>query len=293
MSSSKTDLASLAGRTVVITGGNAGIGKATAIGVAGLGAQVVITARRPEKGAEAVEEIRKKTGNDAVECVGLDLASLASVRRCAAELLDRLPAIHVLDLNAGGIIGDRRQTEDGLESQFQVNHLGHFLLTELLLDRLRQSAPSRVIVVSSWAHTQVKHGLDFDDLQWERRPYRGSPVYGATKLMNLYFTFALARRTADDGVTANAFHPGFVASQFSREGDTRMLSLGIAIARPFARSPEKGARTGVWLAASPAVDGQTGGYYIDCRPAEPAAAAHDQAAAERLWQVSEKLAALS
>jgi retinol dehydrogenase-14 len=288
-----TDLADMTGRTVVITGGNAGIGKATAEAVARLGARVVITARNAERGGQAVEDIRRTSGNDDVECVALDLASLSSVRHCAAELLERLPSIHVLDLNAGGVLGDRRETEDGLEAQFQVNHLGHFLLTHLLFARLRQSGPARVVVVSSWGHTQARQGLDFDDLQWERRSYRGSAVYGATKLMNLYFTFALARRTEGTGITANAFHPGFVATQFAREGDTRLMSVGIRIARPFARSAEKGARTGVWLAASPAVDGQSAGYYIDCRLADTSKAARDEEAAERLWDVSSQLAGVT
>src|SRR5579872_1984174 len=177
MAATSSNLGDLTGRTVVITGGNSGIGKATAEALAGLGARVVITARRPDRGAEAVTDIRRVSGNDDVECVALDLSSLASVRACAAELLDRLDQIHVLDLNAGGVLSRRTVTEDGFETQFQANHLGHFLLSQLLLDRLRRSAPARVIVVSSWGHTQAKGGLDFDDLQWMARPYRGSMVY--------------------------------------------------------------------------------------------------------------------
>lgn len=281
----------MTGQTVVITGGNTGIGKATAEALARLGARVVITARDPSRGEAAVTEIKRKSGNDQIELVDLDLASLASVRTCAKELLDRLDAIHVLDLNAGGVLSSRRVTEDGLEMQFQVNHLGHFLLTHLLLDRV---SGGRVVVVSSWGHTQARRGLDFDDLQWERRPYRGSPVYGATKLMNLYFTFELARRleTGATGTTVNALHPGFVASQFAREGDTRMLGIGIRIARPFARSPEKGARSAVWLAASSDAAPLNGRYVIDCRPAEPSKAAGDAAAAARLWTISEQLAGI-
>ena len=136
------------------------------------------------------------------------------------ELLDRLDEIHVLDLNAGGMLSRRTETEDGFETQFQANHLGHFLLSQLLLDRLRQSAPARIVVLSSWGHTQARGGLDFDDLQWVARPYRGSLVYSATKLMNLYFTFELARRLADTDVTVNAMHPGYVASGFAMGGDT-------------------------------------------------------------------------
>ena len=245
-----SNLGDMTGRNVVITGGNTGLGKETAQALARLGAYVVITSRNDERGRQAVDDIRRTSGSDSVESVPLDLASLASVRSCAKDLLDRLDAIHVLDLNAGGVLSPRRVTEDGLEAQFQVNHLGHFLLTSLLLDRLRASAPARVVVLSSGAHTGARKGLDFDDLQFERRRYRGMKAYSATKLMNLYFTFELARRLEGTGVTVNALHPGFVGTRFGREGDTRLLRIGVLIARPFARSVEKGARTAIWLAAS-------------------------------------------
>jgi NAD(P)-dependent dehydrogenase (short-subunit alcohol dehydrogenase family) len=279
------------GRTAVITGGNAGIGKATAEALARLGARVVITSRNVERGREAVADIRRTGGSDSVECVQLDLASLASVRACAKELTEQLDAIHVLDLNAGGVLSQRQVTEDGLEMQFQVNHLGHFLLTHLLLDRLRQSAPARVVVLSSGSHTQARQGLDFDDLEWEQRPYRGMTVYGATKLMNLYFTVELARRLHGTGITANALHPGFVGTEFGHGGDTRWLTFGIRIARPFARSPARGAQTAVWLAASPEVGEMTGNYFFDCREKAPSMAARDASAAQRLWEVSERLVA--
>jgi len=282
----------MTGRTVIITGGNSGIGKATAQALARLGARVVITARHRERGATAVTDIRRGSGNDAVECVPLDLASLASVRACAAQLLDRLDEIHVLDLNAGGVLSRRIETEDGFEAQFQANHLGHFLLSQLLLDRLRHSAPARIVVLSSWGHTQARGGLNFDDLQWVARPYRGSLVYSATKLMNLYFTFELARRLADTDVTVNAMHPGYVASGFAMSGDTTWLRLGIMVSRPFARSPQKGARTAVWLAASDEVKGVTGKYFVDCRAKAPSADALDADKARRLWEVSVELAGL-
>jgi NAD(P)-dependent dehydrogenase (short-subunit alcohol dehydrogenase family) len=277
----------MTGRTAVITGGNAGIGKATAQALARLGARVVITSRNSDRGRAAVDDIRRTSGSDSVECVALDLASLASVRTCARELTERLDAIHVLGLNAGGVLSQRQVTEDGLERQFQVNHLGHFLLTHLLLDRLKQSAPARVVVLSSGSHSQARRGLDFDDLQWERRPYRSMDVYGATKLMNLYFTFELAQRLNGSGITVNALHPGFVATEFGHGGDTRWLTLGIRIASPFARRPAKGAQTAVWLAASPEVHDTTGKYFFECREKEPSVAARDTQAAQRLWQVSE------
>ncbi|HVC69531.1 MAG TPA: SDR family oxidoreductase [Acidimicrobiales bacterium] len=293
MTGNGADLGDMTGRTVVITGGNSGIGRATAMALAGLGARVVITARDVQKGASAVTDIRRHSGNDAVSCVPLDLASLASVRTCAAELLSHLDKIHVLDLNAGGVLAKRTMTEDSLEMQFQANHLGHFLLTHLLMDRLRQSAPARIVVVSSWGHTQARDGLDFEDLQWMTRPYRGSFVYSATKLMNLLFSFELARRLADTEVTVNALHPGFVASGFAMDGDTAWLRLGIVVARPFARSPQKGAATAVWLAASDEAKAITGGYFVNCRPRATSKAAIDVDAARRLWEVSEELAGLS
>lgn len=289
MSDSGLNVIDMTGRTAVITGGNAGIGKATARALVRLGAKVVITSRDPVRGTQAVDDIRKESASDSIECVSLDLASLASVRSCALELTQRLPSIHLLDLNAGGVLSERQLTEDGLETQFQVNHLGHFLLTHLLLECLKESAPARVVVVSSWGHTRARQGLDFDDLQWERRPYRGMEVYCATKLMNLYFTFELAARLKGSGVAVNAFDPGFVASEFAHGGDTRWLTVGFRIARPFARSPARGARTAVSLAASPEIAAISGKYFVDCRQREPSKAARDEEAARRLWEVSERL----
>jgi NAD(P)-dependent dehydrogenase (short-subunit alcohol dehydrogenase family) len=280
---------SMANKTVVITGGNAGIGKETAVGLAGLGAHVVITARDAGRGAAALGEIRERSASDDVEVMALDLASTASIRNFAAAALDALPRIDVLVNNAGLVLGSRRVTEDGFETTFGVNHLGHFLLTDLLLDRLTQSQPSRIVVVASHAHKQARGGLDFDDLQAERR-YRPFTVYGRTKLANILYTRELARRLEGSGVTVNALHPGFVASRFGKDGDIGLLgTVGMPLARPFAISPEKGARTSIYLASSPEVAGVSGKYFFKCKQVTPSAAARDEVASTRLWQASEQL----
>ena len=280
-------------RTVVITGGNAGIGKETAVGLAEQGAQVVITSRDPERGAAAVAEIRERSKHDGVEAMRLDLASVASIRSFAAELLERVEGIDVLVANAGGILGSRRETEEGFEMTFGVNHLGHFLLTNLLLDRLRASAPSRIVVVSSHAHKQARNGLDFDDLQSERK-YTPTAVYAKSKLANIYFTRELARRLDDTGVTANSLHPGFVASRFGRDGDFGLMGhIVMPLLRPFAISQSAGARTPIHLASSPDVEGLTGHYFFKCVPVEPSKVAQDDEAAKRLWAVSEELVGTS
>jgi NAD(P)-dependent dehydrogenase (short-subunit alcohol dehydrogenase family) len=279
----------VAGKCVVITGGNAGIGKETAVGLARDGARVVITSRDAARGAAAVTEIRERSGNNAVDVMALDLASLASVHAFANELLAREDRLDVLIDNAGLILRRRTETENGFETTFGVNHLGHFVLTGLLLDRLRASAPSRVVVVSSDAHKSARHGLDFDDLQSERR-YRAVDAYGKSKLANIYFARELARRLDGSGVTANSLHPGFVASRFARDGDLGWIAhIGMPLVRPFALSSAAGARTSIHLASSPDVEGLTGHYFYKCAPLSRSKVAQDDEAARRLWAVSEEL----
>jgi NAD(P)-dependent dehydrogenase (short-subunit alcohol dehydrogenase family) len=282
----------LAGRTIVITGGNTGIGKEAAIGLASLGARVVITSRDEERGRSARQEITDRSGNDSVEVMALDLASFRSIRSFATDVLDRFDRLDVLVANAGLILRRRTETEDGFEATFGINHLGHFLLTDLLVDRLRASAPSRVVVVASAAHKGARHGLDFEDLQSERK-YRWMDAYNKSKLANICFTRELARRLDGTGVAVNALHPGFVRSDFGRGGDLGGLyGWGIKyLAGPFAISPERGARTTIYLASSPEVDGVTGGYFYKSRPSEPSRVAQDDDAARRLWDVSEQLVA--
>ncbi len=223
--------------------------------------------------------------------MALDLARLASVRDFAAEFATRHDHLDVLVNNAGLMLSSRRQTVDGYEMTFQVNHLGQFLLTQLLHDQLVAGAPARVVNVASAAHKSARHGLDFDDLQSERR-YRGFGVYAKTKLANILFTRELARRWDGSGVTANAVHPGFVASSFGRDGDTGTLGkLVFPLLKPFALTPVQGAQTSVYVASAPELEGVTGGYWVKSAPASPSAAAQDDAAAARLWDVSEQLVA--
>ena len=283
----------LSGKVVVVTGGNSGIGKEAAIGIARAGAHVVVAARNPTKAAAAVAEIEQSAdAKGRVETIPIDLASFASVRDFAKAFTAKHDRLDVLLNNAGLVLRQRVVTGDGHETQFQVNHLGHFLLTELLHDKLVRSAPARVINVSSHAHRMVRGGLEFDDLEWEHRRYRGFNVYSATKLMNVLFTRELARRNDPGVITANALHPGFVASNFGRDGDLGLLGkIGMPLASPFAISSPKGALTSIYLATSPEVDGVTGQYFVKSRAEQPAKSALDDAAAARLWEISEKLTA--
>jgi NAD(P)-dependent dehydrogenase (short-subunit alcohol dehydrogenase family) len=281
------------GKTVLITGGNAGLGLETAVALAGLGASVVITSRNADKGEAARQEIVERAESDDVEVMALDLASFASIRSFAETFLATHDRLDVLVNNAGLILSERSETEDGFETTFGVNHLGPFLLTDLLLDRLKASAPSRIVNVASEAHKFAFDGLDFDDLQCEGFfwSYR---VYGRSKLANIYFTRALARRLEGTGVTVNAVHPGTVATRFARDGDTSaMTALTTFVARPLARTPAEGARTQVWAAMGPELAEVSGGYLMNCRRRDKklSRAARDDEAAERLWTVSEDLVA--
>lgn len=287
--------ADLSGKTIVVTGGNSGIGKEAAIALTAMGAHVVMTARNAEKGRAALDELRSRTrgSSGTAEVADLDLASFESVRAFGDGLLEQHPRIDVLLNNAGVVSTRRGETREGFELTFGVNHLGHFLLTTLLLDRLRHSAPARVITVASGAHRGARSGLDFDDLQLTRR-YGAMRAYAASKLANIYFARELARRLDGTGVTSNALHPGFVASNFAREGDAgRLGEIATSLLRPFAISPARGALTSVHLASSPDVDGVTGEYFYKCKPSRISPAAADDSAAARLWTVSEELIAAS
>jgi NAD(P)-dependent dehydrogenase (short-subunit alcohol dehydrogenase family) len=274
-------------KRVVITGATNGIGLAAAEELARRGAKLAIVARSDARAQEAVRRITAAGGSD-VDVLHADLASQASVRGLAAEVLERYPRVDVLVNNAGAINEKRMLTEDGVELTWAVNHLAPFLLTTLLLDRLQESAPARIVTTSSDAHQSAKGGIPFDDLDGGRSwRMRGFQRYGETKLANILFTAELARRLEGTGVTANCFHPGLVATGFNRNNGI-VMKAAMTFVRPFSRSPRKGAATLVWLVDSPEVAAENGGYFFDEKRATPTPQAQDMQAARRLWEVSEE-----
>jgi NAD(P)-dependent dehydrogenase (short-subunit alcohol dehydrogenase family) len=281
------------GKVVVVTGGNSGIGKQAALELAGMGATVVIAARNPQKAVAAVKEIQEATkAAERVSTIPIDLTSFASVRAFVDAFTAQHETLDVLLNNAGLVLQKRVVTQDGHETQFQTNHLSHFLLTQLLRPQLEKAGNARVVNVSSGAHNTARKGLDFDDLEWEQRRYRGFTVYSCTKLMNIYFTRELSKRWETTGITSNALHPGFVASNFAKERDYGVLgNIVMPLSRPFSISVVKGAQTSIYLCSSPDVEGISGQYFYKNRVGGPSAAALDDNAAARLWEISEKLTA--
>ena len=279
------------GKVAVVTGSNIGIGKETAVGLASQGATTVLACRNQEKAAAAAEEVKRRSGSDDVHVVALDLGDLASVADCASAIADGFPRLDVLVNNAGGIWTERRLTAQGFEQTFGVNHLGHFYLTGLLLPRLLSSAPARIINLTSVGHHYAFGGMNWADLQSEHG-YSGTGAYTQSKLANLLFTRALAHRLDASKVTVNAVHPGPVRSGFGMDGDMKGISgLGYKVVRPFEISSRAGAKTSIFLASSPTVEGKTGGYWVRRRPGHMSRAARNDESAERLWQESERLLA--
>jgi len=280
---------SMKGRTCLITGATSGIGKATAAALARMGAHVFLVCRDPTRATTAVAEIQSESRDAEVTLLQADLASQASIRDVAREFLSRNQPLHVLVNNAGVVITQRTVTVDGIETVFAVNHLAYFLLTNLLLERLRSSAPARVINVASDAH---KFGrIDFDDLGSEHR-YRPMRVYGQSKLANIMFTYELARRLAGSGVTVNCLHPGAVATGLGKNNGAWARGI-IALLRPFFRTPESGAATSIYLAASPEIEGVSGQYFVDCKPRKSSPETYDVTATQRLWATCSQLTGLT
>jgi len=274
----------------MVTGSSSGIGKYTTIGLAKLGAIVVMVCRDRSKGEVAREEVVRLSGSkeENVDLMLADLASLDSVRELSDRFLQKYQKLHVLVNNAGLILGRRRVTGDALETTFEVNYLSQFLLTNLLLGVLKASAPSRIVNVSSGAHTSGH--MNFDDLQGERK-YSMFGAYGQSKLAQVLFTYELAERLQGTGVTVNCVHPGFVNSNWGRQS-AGALSFFLKLVGPLSLSPEKGADTSVYLASAPDVANVTGKYFTKRKAVPSSKESYDKAEAERLWQVSLTLAKL-
>ena len=289
METAMTPTQSMTGKTVLITGGTSGIGKATAVGLASLGARVGITGRDRARAEAAAASIAREAGNAAIDVFVADMSSQAEVRRLAADVLGTYPKLDVLVNNVGGFWSHRHVTADGLEHTFALNHLAPFLLTSLLLDRLKMSAPARIVTVASAA--QGMGSIDFADLMGERN-YSGQSAYNQSKLANVMFTYELARRLEGSGVTATVVHPGMTNTAFSSEDPSRLFAPLVAVMRPFMRKPAKGAETPIFLASSPEAAGITGTYFADLAPKESNKSSYDRATTGHLWDVSARLVGL-
>jgi len=281
----------MAGKVVLITGANSGIGFEASVKIASMGAHVVMVARDRRRGDDALVAVKARSGSDTVSLLLCDMASMAGVRALAQDVLARHPRLDVLVNNAGSVKTSREVTEDGLASTFAANYLGHFLLTILLLDRLRESAPARVVNVSSDGHRRGT--IEFENLQFERGGFSTLTAYARSKLAQVLFTRELARRLEQTGVTVNALHPGAVATGiWAKAAAPWYVRAPIAVAKVlFMRTPSQGGDRIVYLATSPDVEGLTGGYYDKDRLTLPSTLALDQALARRLWDESAKLAA--
>ena len=280
----------LEGKTVVITGGNTGIGKETAVDLAKRGAKVIVGCRNLEKGKAALKEIQERSGSTNVFLEKLDLASLDSVRKFADNILNSEPRLDILINNAGVMMCPYQKTEDGFEMQFGTNHLGHFLLTMLLLDRLKRSAPSRIINVSSIGHSLGTGKIHFDDIHFEK-DYSPYEAYFHSKLANVLFTRELSKHLEGTHVTANSLHPGAVRTDLERHFSL-LSTLMVPVRWYMYKSAEQGAQTSIYCAVSEEMEGVSGKYLADCAIKEPSKGAQDDDAARKLWDLSLKLVGL-
>jgi len=278
------------GKICMITGANSGIGKATALGLAQMGATVVLVSRDRARGEEAQNEIKAKSGNDAIDLLLADLSSQQSIRQLVEDFKQRYTRLHVLINNAGVFALTWRETVDGLEMSFAVNVLAPFLLTNLLLDVIKASAPARIVNVSS--NQQEANHLKLDDLQLEKS-YRPMRAYAQSKLAVVLFTYELARRLEGTGVTANCLHPGFVATNIAQRDLVLPARLATKLIFRFGTSPEKGAKTSLYLATSPDVEGVTGKYFEKSVPRRSAPLSYDESLQQQLWKACAQLTGLT
>jgi NAD(P)-dependent dehydrogenase (short-subunit alcohol dehydrogenase family) len=276
------------GKVIVITGATSGIGQIAASELASAGARLVLVARDRARADKTLAHLRERGPNQEHRAHIADLSRIAEVKRVGSEIAAAEPRIDVLINNAGDLVGRRRLTEDGLERTFVTNHVAYYVLTLLLRDRLVAAAPARIVNTASAAHWGET--LDFDDLR-SAKHYRPQSAYGRSKLCNILFTRALARRLAGTGVTVNCLHPGFVRTNLGQRDGSLFAKL-VSIAFLFAGQPEKGANTIVYLATSPEVAKVSGGYFFDCRPATTSAQAQDDASAERLWIATARITSI-
>jgi NAD(P)-dependent dehydrogenase (short-subunit alcohol dehydrogenase family) len=272
-------------KVCLITGATSGIGKATAMGLASMGASVVMVGRDRGRGEAALAEVKEGSANASVDLLLADLSSQEDIRRLAGEFKEAHPRLDVLINNAGVIRSKRVASADGIEMTFAVNHLAHFLLTNLLLDLLKATAPSRIVNVSSGE--QRNGTIDFDDLQGEKG-YKGAKAYSQSKLATVLFTYELARRLEGTGVTANCLHPGVVGTNLG-SGVSGVFGFMVRALTPLMKSPEKGAETSIYLASSPEVESLSGRYFVKKAEARSSDVSHDERLARRLWEVSAEL----
>jgi NAD(P)-dependent dehydrogenase (short-subunit alcohol dehydrogenase family) len=276
------------GKTVVVTGGTSGIGEVAAFRLAGQGARIVLIARDPKRGGVTLSMLKQANPAADHKVHYGDLSSIADMKRVATEVANTEPRIDVLVNNAGAVFLSRQTSVDGLEMTFATNHMNYFVVTNILLDRLKATPGARIVSTASEAHKSGK--LDFDDLQ-SAKSYSTFRVYGTSKLCNILFTRELARRVDGTGVTANCLHPGFVGTRLGQNNATNFFMKALArTIMTFGISPEEGAKTIIHLASSPDVATISGEYFYKCKVAEPSLAAQDGDAAKRLWDVSAKIA---
>lgn len=272
----------------MVTGATSGIGEVTARVLAEKGAVVIVVSRNPDKCKRVTEDIKQKSGNPEVDYLAADLSSQVEIRKLVEGFEDRYQRLDILVNNAGSFFFKRQESVDGIEMTLALNHLNYYLLTNLLLERIKASTPARIVNVASGSHIGAR--IDFDDLEM-RRNYSGLRAYGRSKLANILFTYELARRLDGTGVTANTLTPGFVATNIGMDNNWLVRTVKTLV-NFFAKSPEEGAQTSIYLASSPEVERMSGKYFVDCKPVPSDAVTYDLTLAKRLWEVSAEMTGL-